>query len=622
MAVTLKLFQWLSAATGPALDTALAAALPTARPPHDRLIAQLILQRAHPRALAVLVAHLHHFAPPQRHDFAARIPLLPAVLRLATQMPGLRPALNVLDLVRHRGAADFAYLAATLLRRRHTVVQAVAAHCLLSLGQRLQDPAAQSLAATACLDDALADAVHSYPVHRRSETLLALLSGISRFPRASKALLSSEHALLALQKLLARSSHPLARRCLLTCLTLPPLRHAAALGLRHAFIDRAWADLGAQAALLPTVSLADLATPLASLAKYLPNGPALADLPQHLQQALVLWTQHMPWPAQDQAAFLRQYASVAVPTPVRSAALHALAALPRHDSVCIALWPFTADPEPELSSFALRTLLARNGSCSPTHLPPLLSSPHPETRMLAEQALAALAWQRLWDAWPHLTGPQRLQVARSAAKAGIPLLPTIRRVLAKPNCPVHCLRAIALARELQLAPSLEPILRRLALRSDAVVASAAVMALGECPGLEARVVLERCLDHADARVRSNAIEALQRLDPLSRRSRLRQMARDEANRPRATAIHALLTHDPPAAHGALSRMLHDPRPRHRASALWVVESRAVLPFAACVAEMAVSDSDIKVRARAARVACGLVQAMSLPAPLSPPAQAA
>lgn len=597
------------------MDAAFAAALPTADPHRRQLIAEAILERAQPQALATLAANIHQFQPHERQGFASRILQSSAAMRLVLDLPGRKPALNIIDLIQNQDAVESAYLIAILLRRSDWAVRTAAARCLLFLCRNSVSRSCPS-GKVALLDSALTDAVQSYSRHRRGEILLAAVSTLKQLPRARETLFADSQALAALRNLLARSPLPAVRRSLVQCLTFPPLRHAAALGILRAFVQQAWRDLASQTDLLATLSLADLGPVLGNAAKHLPGKSALAKLSPDVQQSLVRWVAHMPLPDVEKASFLAQYADL-TPVPARLAALKVLIDLPQ-EAVSDALWSFAVDAEEQISVCAVRALLSRKSPQLPTRLPELLSSPHSETRDLAQAALSCLAWENLWLVWPRLRPPQRVQIARSAAKAGVDVVSELRERLAIPN-QTQNLRAIVLCRQLDLSRSLEPTLRRAALASDAVVASAAVMALAGCSSFETLAVLERCLDHADPRVRSNAIEALQQQGQ-SRRHRLRQLARDEANRPRATAIATLLASDAPMAQAALSQMLQDPRPRHRTSALWVVESRAVLPFAASVAEMAVTDPDPQVRNRAARVARGLMQGMVLSTPL--PAQAA
>ncbi len=162
-------------------------------------------------------------------------------------------------------------------------------------------------------------------------------------------------------------------------------------------------------------------------------------------------------------------------------------------------------------------------------------------------------------------------------------------------------RAIELAQMVGLTKELESQIYRLVHDSDSFVRSLALSALAEIPGPTSSRILRMAVSDPDERVQANAIEALNQVDDPAR-VRVTVPKLQSANcRVRANAVRSLLRADVPLAAEALIDMLEHSSRAQRLSGLWVARSldlRSVFPR---VMAMANNDSDPRVREKAIEV---------------------
>jgi HEAT repeat protein len=125
------------------------------------------------------------------------------------------------------------------------------------------------------------------------------------------------------------------------------------------------------------------------------------------------------------------------------------------------------------------------------------------------------------------------------------------------------------------------------------------MALADVKTFDARSTLARCLHDDDERVQANAVEALAAGGGAA--SIVADKMDSAHNRTRANAIKWLLEAGHPAGPKALTAMLTDTRAAHRLSALWVVKMLRYAGASTVLDQLAIRDTDAKVRARAASV---------------------
>jgi hypothetical protein len=139
------------------------------------------------------------------------------------------------------------------------------------------------------------------------------------------------------------------------------------------------------------------------------------------------------------------------------------------------------------------------------------------------------------------------------------------------------LRAIVLARQLNLLPHAELELLACLTGDDSRVAATAASALGEVESPASADALTACLDHPDGRVQANAVEAIDRRLPwrgavealAAGVEPVQKLLGAEANRSRANALRTLLRAGC-AQPRQVAEMLRDERPLHRISGIWLV----------------------------------------------------
>jgi len=619
------IFRLIKGQADPAIDRALAAALPTCAPDSAGPIIEALLARRKRPGARALVDQYHRLPEDARDRVRAAASGLGGHLRHAAAASRTPAAANAVALIVEARLWSLCYLVTDVLRRGDTPRRAAAADALLALA-RLCDPAEPGHAEAGPDADgaryvagAVAEALRHYDTHQRGQTLLAALHLMHRQQPGFAPLLGEvEHpAATGLRRLLRDADTPVARRRLLPALAYGGIAPAAGKALAKLNTDQNLAEALSEAEALrwpgAAAALADAGDPAALW----PDDAQIAALPPAAQRGLVVLASALGGDAPPVAQRLHGLARLSDP----SACLAALRALmDRGDGAsrehAAALEAFAHAEHAVVARLATRRLI-RDQAGQPTRmLAGLCNSPHAQVAELAERALAPIGFQRLWDRWQRLTPQQRAGLGQALIKLDPRFHAVLGERLAGPD-PHTIGRALAMVIELGQAPFFERELCGIADGADHRLAASAVRALGQVTTPRAEQALVAALAHADARVGANAVESLTQLgqEQLMRHAtRLGALARGPANRPRANAIHSLLrlTDRPQgaAAQRELDAMLHDPRPEHRRSALWVVESAALTQRAAEVAEMAVSDADPRVQDRARRTFDAMVQALT------------
>ena len=197
---------------------------------------------------------------------------------------------------------------------------------------------------------------------------------------------------------------------------------------------------------------------------------------------------------------------------------------------------------------------------------------HEQVRRLAWGYYRGVAFKRFWENFDRLTPKQKIAAGRAVFKLDRQAQAKWRQKV-KFGAAAERLRAVQVARVLDLPAGWPEELKKLTRDDDRKVRSCAVAGLGDArqPDRATEVLLLGALKDADSRVRANAVEALQQ-NGWRDAERMFELTADTDNRVRANAIRALLSVRVEAARQAVREMLHDRRARHRCSARWVLES--------------------------------------------------
>lgn len=607
MARLAAIYRALMQVRNPAVDQALAAALPTARGGALRGIVQAVLERGDAAGELGLVEQFHRLPHETQTLVTDHAGQLFRAIREAAGSRKHQSASNAVELVRRSGSTRLAYLMIEQLRHGSPDQKAAAATCLLELTRRPVDGTGAQF-----LMSAIYEAVAAFGQHQQPAVLLATAELVPRGLREAPRLLgdSLHPAYKPWQAILRRADEPAVRRTLLLMLARSGLAEAAGEGLRKAVASTAIHDVltSSHYLALPSVArgLAGLKTPGGLMGAPNIGGDAGRGLPALLAA----------WPA-ERADRITQLARLHThpEAPIRIAALRSLlrfATRTPDAALTEAVAAFRHDPDAAIARAAVTHLVHTAGSQLSRLLADLVSCPHESVRRIAAQRLAPRSFNKLWESWPKLDPAKRLAAGRALIKLDTHFHRMLGEKLAVAEGNLR-LRALGMISDLGQGAFFEPALVRLATSPDGRVASSAVRALASGSNDDGHATLEASLSHPDPRVRANAVEALAAREPARHIARFVDMTADDASRPRANAIAALLTLDPGAGVEALRQMLADPRPTHRVSGLWLVQTAGVIELAGHVAELAVSDPDRDVQRRARAAVRRLIHLLTPPA---------
>lgn len=604
------IFRAVTASRNPAVDRALAAALPTSRGASLTAIVRAILDRGDPAGQRRLVLQFHALPPEAQRNVAADAGLLARAIREAIarrSAEGAQGAANAVEIVRRSRSAKLAYLVLEHLRHGSDNQKDAAARCLLDLATGTLDGDAASFLATT-----LAEAVAAYGQHRKLPVLLAAALLLPRGMRDTLRLLGDrEHSAhgpwLAI---LRHAEQPPIRRLLPLMLGRPSLLEAATEGILHAAAHGGLGDvLGGShfLALQPGARAFAGGKPL--------QPPAV---PTHDASGYARLIHAWPADRATKIAALAAMTTHAEPA-ARLTALRGLLRLAgRGDDPAAlqAIAAFRHDAEAGIARLAFTRLVRTQSSEAARLLADFVSSEHEEVRHLAAVRLGPQGFAKLWQSWPKLDPAKRLAAGRALIKLDPHFPRTLGEKLVVGDRATR-MRALGMIADLGQGALFEPALARLVSSADERVAATAARALATATGPASAAALAEATSHRDARVRGNAIEGLAAGNIAEHAARLAPLMFDDASRPRANAIAALLPHDAAAAISALKRMLVDERPAHRISALWLVQTAGVLDVARYVGELAVTDADPEVQRRARQAVRRLVTLLH-PQPVAGP----
>lgn len=613
-----RIYRLLRPITDPAVDRAMAEALPTADAEAQHLLVLSLLERRDAAARMALVQYLHLLSPQLQQLIVAQVRGLDAVVRAAAEQGDPTTRLNVVDVVTRSQSFRLAYLLSAQLHHDDSRVRRAAAAGLLNIAQLVEDggggaaastepakdgaPAATKPQRVRWLTAALLEGCACYHQHGRQDVLAAAAALGPARPKALMQQLTDRRcaAHAVLRDMIRQADRPEIQAALLTYASLATLEPAVVESLSAASTAEHLPTIWRSAHLLAVPDVRSAVRKVTRGAHLLPTPTTLTDQPAKVTRLLPRWVLAVRVERAEQAAALHPLADAA-DNATRLLALRALREVddPAADEVIAAL---CFDQEPAIARMALRHLKRRQWVGLMRLTVKLVGSPHASVRALAERELAPVGFERLWRHWDQMDASTQQMAGRAVLKIDRRFQEQLAQKLGSAHANDR-FKAVMLVRRLELAGDYEQRLIALVEDADPRVASSAAKALGMVEeSSEAVQRLGEALEHEDDRVRANAIESLESLGQAEQlNQRLRDLTEGAGNRTRATAIRALMKLPVADAMPELTRMLHDERPEHRASALWVVQQTGVAAVARQVVEMARQDADREIRRRALEV---------------------
>lgn len=613
----------------PAVDQAIAAALPSVSPGEQDMLARALLDRGDAMATASLIERFEQLPEKLQTELISRIGQLHGACREAARRRGTPGPRMVIDLVRRTGSCKLVYLVAEQLRTGPVELRREAARCLLHLTEQVVAQAATASEGVDQHDDEPASIAESrndmqaaieeglllYRHHHQPAVLLAfamLLPGPCG--KAMSALGDPRQpAVEGLRQLILDAHEPPIIGQMLRWLTVATLQPVATAALPRLCRAGKLAMVLEQGELLLLGPTRQALSKVADPSSLLPGDAELHAMPESCARWLPHWIAALPL---DEATRIAQLARLGTlpHASARLAALRALMQMPladklNEDELQSAIALFCDDSSEAVAVAAADHLLSSSWSGLHRLLFKLnRESSHESLRTLAADHLASIGFDGLWRSWSRLSQTQRF----AAGKALLKLDDRFHRLLdQRLACDDQATRikAMDIIASLNQGALFEETLIAMARNSDEKLAASAVRALASAQSQEATFVLEASLAHGSARVRANAIEALNKQRINRSIATLRNMAASEENRPRANAIARLLHIGDAQASTRLRDMLADVQPHHRISALWAVEHEGRLESLGEVAEMFITDGDAQVRRRAGRTLKQLIGLM-------------
>ncbi len=570
----------LLARLGPdAAEATLIAAVPHADPRELTSLARALLALNRPAGLSVLLRHYGDLPRQVRQEFGeASLEALVPAFREVLNSGNAGCTLGALGAIGDLRRPELAHLAAECLQSKQEVIVRAAGRALLAITRtQPTDPAACRR-----LDRALAPALRSYEAHRSEEVLLAVAL-LLPFPgtEVHAALADDDQAaLMPLRSLVRKCEDEQVRARLLPLLLSEAVRGAirqrltAQLGLADAEAFLRQAHLACVPAI--RTELRQLDRPLRAL----PGPRDQAELSPAAQLGYASFVSALRLSEGIRAERLAD--GVALGSPLaRLLALRALLARGTAEADR-AVVHFCFDGHMRVARLATRYSLRQNPMRvgeSQRALQALRRSPHEPVRrlMLGTPAGSENTFETAWDLAIKGSPLSALIMARRALRKNAPaVVGSLRRRVVNGSRPER-LRAILLARQLDLLPHTELELLACVGSEDARVTATAVSALAEVESPASADALAACLAHADPRVQANAVEAIDRRLPwhgsvealVRSLEPIQPLAQAEGNRSRANALRTLLRAGC-AEPKQVAERLRDERPLHRVSGLWLV----------------------------------------------------
>src|SRR5882672_4992416 len=255
---------------------------------------------------------------------------------------------------------------------------------------------------------------------------------------------------------------------------------------------------------------------------------------------------------------------------------------------------FLTDPDERLSRLAVREIVRRRPADFENMLIKLTTTAPESVRRVISRAVGQVGFENFWDRWDRLDGETRKAAGRAMLKVLSDGLKRLERKIR--SGPVEQrIKAISIAQELQVADSLEQVLKQACADPNPKLRSKAVLVLAEITGTPPEMLLEKVLHDVDPRVRANAIEVLEAKHRVEYVPLLASRARSPHSRERANAIKALAAMRVGAAAPQLISMMQDDRAEHRISGLWALREIGVWNMINEVGRLAKDDPNLRVR---------------------------
>jgi HEAT repeat protein len=255
---------------------------------------------------------------------------------------------------------------------------------------------------------------------------------------------------------------------------------------------------------------------------------------------------------------------------------------------------FLDDPDESLQRIAAREFVRRRPLDYSSVLLGLMKTAPTSVRRVASRAISASAFDHFYDRYEKLEEATRLRAGRAVFK----LLPDAVGRLArkmKTGEPEQRIKALSMARELELADELKEVILALVKHENPKVRSKAVLVSGAIKGDVPDGMLEAALADADSRVRSNAIEVIESRGRTDLAPAIAQRIGSVVSRERANAIKALHSMKIDAAIPQLTKMLRDGRPEHRISAMWAAREAGIYGLIREIVGIAQQERDPRVK---------------------------
>jgi len=255
---------------------------------------------------------------------------------------------------------------------------------------------------------------------------------------------------------------------------------------------------------------------------------------------------------------------------------------------------FLTDPDERLARLAVREIVRRRPADFENILIKLTTTAPESVRRVISRAVGQVGFDNFWERWDRLDGETRKAAGRAMLKVLSDGLKRLERKIR--SGPVdQRIKAISIAQELQVADSLEGVLKQACADPNVKLRSKAVLVLAEMTGTPPEVLLEKVLHDVDPRVRANAIEVIEAKHRVEYVPLLATRARSPHSRERANAIKALASMRMAAAAPHLIQMMQDERPEHRISGLWALREMGVWNMVNEVGKLAKDDPNLRVR---------------------------
>ncbi len=592
---------------GPSDTTAavLLLALPLVAPDELASICTALAETGVERAIVAAVAHASKLNDEARQTLADRLPLSEPSLRSIIAAGEETTAACATLLARRRHPDAAVMLARLVALAPWPSVRAPAAEAVLSrlsaaLGPTLN---AASLPASLArhLDEALAEAVDTYPDHR-GDAVLHALALMARHPGAKLAAILADAghpAMFALRHAVGRPERPELRRQLLRLIGTESLTPVIQRNLHRVSGSAAFDDLLSAAHLLRSPARKRLMRSVDRPMRCVPTMPEALAMSEASQSSLPTLIEALGLPTSRRIEHLADL--VAVPSTLGR--IRAVMALNRFEpeQVVGALKPLTLDRSPWVARCAANAAL-RGLACDQQNADiaaGLLASPHAAVVKRARTVLSRCSASLFFTHWLDLEPAERMSAAMAVIASDERNFLRLLSAALDTGGRAQRIAAIALAHRLRLSAHVENELIVLAGGNDPHIASAAVSALGEHDGVRSREAVRVALRHADVRVRANAVEALARQDHAGAIETMAALSEHRHNRLRANSVLGLLRRRQPLGAHALRAMLADADPMHRVSGIWVTMRTGSAFAKGDLRMLAERDARLEVRRRAA-----------------------